>query len=129
MRDMTLLRGAAAVASVATVTFALAATAAGTTRSGLYGAVTRGPTQPVCRVGEPCDEPAAGATLVFFRHGRRIARIRANDQGRYRVTLRPGRYAVRTTAQSIGRGVDPSLVTVSRGRYTRVNFSIDTGIR
>jgi hypothetical protein len=126
---MTLLRRAAAIASIALGAAALAATAGGTIRSGLYGTVTRGPTRPVCEVDQPCEAPAADVTLVFYREGRRIARVRTNDQGKYRITLRPGRYLVRTTAPSIRRIIDPPLVTVPRGRYARVNFSIDTGIR
>jgi len=34
------------------------AASASATGSGLYGVVLRGPIQPVCVVGEPCEAPA-----------------------------------------------------------------------
>jgi hypothetical protein len=128
---MTSLRAAVALASAAlTVTaLVLIASAGGSTRSGLYGTVTRGPTMPVCRADQPCEEPAARVTLVFSRAGRVGARARTDARGRYHLVLPPGRYAVRTTARSFQRIVDPALVRVPRARYARVNFSIDTGIR
>lgn len=99
--------------------------------SGLTGIVTRGPVTPVCRVDQPCDAPAA-VTLVFTRltDGRTFAaRSRAAD-GRYRIALAPGRYRVRTRqASPFERVPSPSSVTVPRGRYARVDFAIDTGIR
>ena len=49
----------------------------------------RGPTQPVCRVDEPCEEPARGVKLVFSRSGKVVARATTNQKGWYRVTLRP----------------------------------------
>jgi hypothetical protein len=100
-----------------------------TTRSGLYGVVKRGPTAPVCRVGEPCDAPAPNVTLLFLRSGRVVARTRTDELGRYRITLRPATYAVRTTQKLFGRIPKPPRVTVPSGRYARVNFFIDTGIR
>ena len=91
--------------------------------------VTRGPIQPVCRVGESCEAPAARVTLAFSRAGHVVARTRTDADGRYRVALRPGRYAVRTTRTGFERTVTPARVTVRTGRYARVTFRIDTGIR
>jgi hypothetical protein len=93
-------------------------------RSGLYGDVTRGPISPVCVAEQPCDEPAAGAVLVFSREGREIVRAKAKVDGSYRVRIPAGVYVVRA-----GRRVEPAKVRVLRGRMLRVNFSIDTGIR
>jgi hypothetical protein len=96
----------------------------------LHGVVTRGPTTPVCRVGVPCSEPAPGAVLVFSRDGRVVARVRAGDRGRYSVRLRPGPYAVRLATQPrIGSGLAPRAITLPAVVSTRLNFSIDTGIR
>lgn len=104
-------------------------TAAATTTSGLRGIVTRGPTQPVCREGEPCEEPAANVTLLFVQSGRVVARTTTGPKGGYRVLLRPGRYAVTTARWTIGVGLTPRLVVVPRGRLARVDFDLDTGIR
>jgi len=111
---------------------ALVASSAGaaTSSSGLRGLVTRGPIAPVCAAGQPCSEPAKDVTLVFSRNGRVVRRARTNDQGRYRVALAPGLYAVRLTPKpSIGRGLEPVRARVLRARFRRFDFSIDTGIR
>ena len=119
-----------AAVSVAVAVAALGATThAATTASGLRGLVLRGPITPVCRVGESCEAPAAHVTLVFSHAGRVVARTRTGADGRYRVTLAPGRYAVRTTRTGFERTVSPARVTVPTGRYARVTFRIDTGIR
>jgi hypothetical protein len=103
---------------------------AATSTSGLRGLVTRGPIAPVCVAGQPCSEPAKNVTLVFSRNGRVVRRARTNDQGRYRIALAPGLYAVRLVPKpAIGRGLEPLRVRVVRARFRRVDFSIDTGIR
>jgi hypothetical protein len=49
---------------------------------------------------------------------------------RYRLRLAPGLYTVRLTTQSrVGRGLEPRQARVRTGRYVRLDFSIDTGIR
>jgi Carboxypeptidase regulatory-like domain len=96
--------------------------------AGLFGSVDRGPAMPVCRVDVPCDESAANVALVFTRQGKTI-RTRTDDQGRYRIRLAPGYYAVRTTGKGLGSLIEPSRVRVRAQRYTRVNLHIDTGIR
>src|SRR6476660_10487920 len=107
-----------------------AGAASGATGSGLHGLVTRGPIRPVCMVDQPCDEPAANVQLVFLRNGVVVSRARTSATGRYRITLSPGRYAVRLPGKpGIGRVVKPQTVRVLRGRNIRVDFSIDTGIR
>jgi hypothetical protein len=95
-----------------------------TTGSGLYGKVSRGPIMPVCIQGQPCDGPAVGVTLKFVRNGALAGKVRTGSGGKYRIRLAPGSYSVRG-----GRGLEPTHVTVPRGRFRHVNFSIDTGIR
>lgn len=102
---------------------------AGEANSGISGLVLRGPTQPVCRVGVPCDEPAPRATLAVTKAGRIVARTRTNEQGRFRVALAPGRYTVITTGARIGQMAPSVSVRVRTGAYTRVTLHIDTGIR
>lgn len=107
-----------------------AGASAGATGSGLRGLVTRGPIMPVCMVDQPCDEPAANVRLVFLRNGVVVSRARTSATGWYRVALAPGRYAVRLPGKpAMGRVVKPQTARVLRVRYSRVDFSIDTGIR
>lgn len=114
---------------IAVVTISAGA-ASGAPGSGLRGLVTRGPIMPVCMVDQPCDEPAANVRLVFLRNGVVVSRARTSATGWYRVALAPGRYAVRLPGKpAMGRIVKPQTARVLRGRYSRVDFSIDTGIR
>ena len=101
--------------------------AGGATATGLKGKVMRGPTQPVCRVSEPCEEPARGVKLVFYRSGKVVARATTNQKGWYRVTLRPGRYAVSTSnPRVVSKGLLPKSATVPKSRVKRQDFDIDT---
>ena len=99
------------------------------TVSGLQGFVHKGPTQPVCRVGDPCNAPAQ-VTLLFRRNGRVFRTRSASADGRYRIVLAPGYYTV-TTLERIGttRNIRPLAVHVRRAHVDRLDFSIDTGIR
>lgn len=107
------------------------APAGAVTGSGLYGLVVRGPTSPVCTSGAPCSEPAPHVRLVFVRDGSIVAHVTTGSRGTYRVWLPVGRYVVRAGGGAqprIGRGIDPSAVTIRRG-WRRQTFEIDTGIR
>jgi hypothetical protein len=103
------------------------------TVSGLQGFVHKGPTTPVCRPSTPCTAPAQ-VTLLFRRTGvagtARTFRVRSAADGRYRISLAPGYYAV-TTLERIGitRNIRPRAVHVRAGHVDRLDFSIDTGIR
>jgi hypothetical protein len=106
------------------VPLALCGSSAATLRSGAFGTVTRGPTSPVCSAEQPCSEPAAGAVLVFSQAGRRVARVVVGSAGGYRIRLAPGLYAVRA-----GWRIEPATVRIRPGAMTRIDLSIDTGIR
>ena len=98
--------------------------------SGLRGVVVRGPIAPVCVAEEPCTEPARNVTLLFSRNSRVVGRSVTDTAGRYRVRLPAGVYAVRRPgSMGIGRGIEPNRARVYVGRFSRVDFSIDTGIR
>lgn len=116
----------------------LPAASAGTTGSGLFGVVKKGPITPVCQVGVPCDAPAQ-VTLTFSSGSSSPnqtnaitirVRLHTDKHGRYRVTLPAGFYTVSTGRPSkIGRPIKPHAVHVRAGHWDRINFFIDTGIR
>src|SRR4029453_17113182 len=102
--------------------------AGGGATTGPPGEGMRGPTQPVCYVNDPCEEPARGVRLVFYRSGKVVARATTNQKGWYRVTLRPGRYTVGTQNPRVSRNLSPKTATVPTSTVRRVDFEIDTGI-
>jgi hypothetical protein len=124
MRVVALMLAALALGS----TLGGAATPARVT-SGLRGVVMRGPTTPVCRDTEPCEEPAAGVELRFRQGDRIVARVTTGSAGGYRAKLRPGRYAVTTPNRRLGMGLTPHFVRAPTGRVSRVDFHLDTGIQ
>jgi hypothetical protein len=95
---------------------------------GLHGTVTKGPTTPVCRAGQPCSGPAQ-VTLLFRRAGH-VYRARSTAVGLYGIALPAGFYTV-TTAERIGlaRNIRPARVHVRAGHLDAIDFRIDTGIR
>jgi hypothetical protein len=117
-----------AVLALALAACGTAAAPAGGPGGGLYGLVTRGPTQPVCQVGKPCSAPAPRLTLTFLRNGSTY-RVTTNATGHYSIALAPGYYAVASTARTPGGGVRPAHVRVVRGPFAHQNFFVDTGIR
>ena len=109
---------------------ALGGSAAGATSpTGLRGYVKRGPTIPVCRVGVPCTEPAPGVKLFFSRSGKVAATAITNKKGWYRVTVRSGRYTVRTNKRGHEAVPQPRIVTVPASTVRRRDFMLDTGLR
>jgi hypothetical protein len=102
--------------------------------SGLHGTVTKGPTTPVCRVGQPCTAPAQ-VTLLFRRTtatgaSGRPFRARSTADGRYRIVLAPGYYTVSTVERiGITPNIRPRSVHVRAGHLDLLDFSIDTGLR
>ena len=103
-----------------------AASAAGSTGSGVRGIVMRGPTKPVCELGSPCSAPATGVRLMFVR-GDITRTTTTDDAGRYRIALAPGAYAVRIPTARFG--YTPRHVVVTAGAWTVQKIQIDTGIR
>ena len=118
------------LAAVLAASGALAAAAAGAASpNGLYGVVTKGPTQPVCRVGEPCTAPVQ-VTLVFSRPGHPALRRRSAANGAYRIALPPGYYTVRSVEKiGFSQTPRPAKVHVRTGHWDKLNFVFDTGIR
>ena len=118
---------------IALIAFVLLVAPAGATTvppSGLRGIVTRSPIAPVCELEQPCSAPAKNVLLLFSRDGRDVGRTRTDATGRYRIQLPAGIYRVgRNLTIGIGHGITPRTARVWPGRFVRVDFSIDTGIR
>jgi hypothetical protein len=96
-------------------------------KTGLEGTVRRGPTQPVCRAGEPCDAPLQ-AEFTLQQAERVVARFASDSQGHFLVYVQPGTYLV-VPDEPIGIGPEAVEITVEGGGLTRVDLTFDTGIR
>ena len=90
----------------------------------LHGTVTIGPVTPVCRVGVPCDKPAASVVLTFT-DGARAIRTRTHADGSYTLRLHPAAY---TVSASAGMRISPDRVVARKGSHVQP-FAIDTGLR
>jgi len=113
------------------------ATTAPSAASGyLEGRASIGPLQPVERVGVPAPTPSPAACsargLVVFdaQTGAEASPFDLASDCTYRVALAPGIYRVELQRRGIDRSRDlPQTVTISPRQATRLDISIDTGIR
>jgi hypothetical protein len=131
---LVLATAAALPAGVAGATSASGMAAA--PHSGIAGRVVEGPTCPVERMppGPRCAPRPLEARVRITRsrpHSRSLV-VKSGSNGRFKVALAPGTYVV----QGLKRGNafyprPPSAqrVTVTRGHYTAVTITYDTGIR
>ncbi len=97
--------------------------------TGLEGTVLRGPIQPVCRVGQPCDAPFSAGFQVWQQQ-RLVAQFRSDSAGHYRVLLSPGAYTVLAdSGAAIWPRGQSRMVTVGPTGFTYEDLTFDTGIR
>jgi hypothetical protein len=102
----------------------------------LEGQVAIGPLRPVERVGVPPPTPspavctARGLVVYQVDTGAEAARFALGPDCRYRVALPSGSYRVELDRRGIDFSKDlPRVVTITAGQTTRLDISIDTGIR
>jgi hypothetical protein len=112
----------------AVVLLVMAAAASGSTRSGVYGTLTRGPITPVCVAEQPCTAPVPNTAIRFYAAGTEhlVGQTRTGGDGRYRMVLPAGRYTVRVVPQ---RRLRTAAIRVPVARFVHLDLSIDTGIR
>lgn len=100
---------------------------AGLEKTGLEGTAYRGPVQPVCREGEPCDAPLqAGFTLQ--QDGHIVVHFASDSTGHFLVYAAPGTYVV-VPDEPIGIGPQAPEVTIVAEGLTHLDLTFDTGIR
>lgn len=106
--------------------------AAGDGTSGVQGRVTIGPQCPVMQVGSPCPDAPSMATVRVLLNGEEVASGRSDEDGSFRIPVAPGEYtveAVPVAQTGIVTTASQPQVVVTAGRYTRVDLSLDSGIR
>jgi len=136
VRELPLLRAAVILAAVLLAACSLpgrASTAVGY----LEGRATVGPLTPVERIGVPTPTPSPelcggiGLTVLEADGTTEVARLQLRPDCTFAFALTPGSYIVRLRPGSnIQFSKDlPKTVKVERGETTRLEFSVDTGIR
>ena len=109
----------------------LAACSSVSLTTGLEGKVLRGPIQPVCQIGQPCDDAPFSANFLVQQNSIIIATFRSAEDGSFQVRLKPGNYTV--VPGSDAPLMQPSLqskpVEVSPVGLSKVELHFDTGIR
>jgi hypothetical protein len=102
----------------------------------LEGQVSIGPLQPVERVGVPPPTPSPavctsrGLLVSATDTGAAVVQFALQRDCTYRVALPPGSYRVELDRHGIEFSKDlPRTVTITAGQTTRLDLSIDTGIR
>jgi len=102
----------------------------------LEGQVSIGPLQPVERVGVPPPTPspaactARGLVVYAADTGAEAARFSLGPDCYYSVALPAGTFQVQLDRRGIDFSKDlPKVVTIVAGQTTRLDLSIDTGIR
>jgi hypothetical protein len=118
-----------AAAALLAVAFAGCASAPPGPTGTIHGTATVGPTQPVCREGEPCTEPYSGPlALVRASDGKAVRSFTASN-GTFQVEAAPGAYAIRHAAAKSWPTCSSPDFTVQAGATTEVPVDCDTGIR
>ena len=99
--------------------------------TGLMGTVLRGPTQPVCRIDDPCEDEPFAALFHVERSGHTVTQFTSGEDGAFSVPLAPGDYVVVPDAGApiIGAEQQRKDVRVGPSGFTEVVLSFDTGIR
>jgi hypothetical protein len=99
----------------------------------LEGSVRLGPMCPVERAEAPCPVPPeayAAREILLKKEGEVVARARPDSQGRYRLSVPPGKYVVDINHVGVDASGDvPSEVEVRAGEAARMDIAIDTGMR
>jgi len=99
--------------------------------SGIYGIVTIGPINPVEEEGEINYKPYQSTIIIKTEDSlAEIERFTSNSDGTFKIYLKPGKYILEPLKSNepfpFGK---PAEVEVKPSQFTKINISLDTGIR
>jgi len=102
-----------------------------TSDTGIEGVITLSPTHPgPVRPGIISSKPLANATFIVGNEAGAVAEFTTDAQGRFKVSVAPGHYAVTKKERQKGIGrYGPFDVNVVAGQMTKVEWQCDTGMR
>jgi hypothetical protein len=99
--------------------------------TGLEGVIKISPNRPgPIRNGEPSSGPFANTTFNVQNQNGKVASFTTDDQGRFRISLPPGRYRVAVeNNETRVRHCGPFEVEVTAGQMTKADWGCDSGMR
>ena len=99
--------------------------------AGISGIVLIGPTCPVVREGEDCDDKPYEADIDVYdaSSGALVARVRSDAAGEFFIDVPAGKYRLEPRSPGTLPYASPIDVTVEDGQTTRVVVQYDSGIR
>jgi len=99
--------------------------------TGLEGVILAGPVQGgPARQGVPDSRPLPNTEFIVEKENGVVATFMTDEQGRFRISLPPGHYAVSKKGPRTAIGnYGPFEVDITAGQVKRVEWNCDTGIR
>jgi hypothetical protein len=97
--------------------------------SGIDGQVILRPVSPVEWPGMVNQRPYEALIGVADGAGRRVAEVRSDPDGRFRIILEPGTYLLRPESDAIYPQAPAQTVKVTKDQFTPVHIIYDSGIR
>ena len=98
--------------------------------TGLEGVITISPIHPgPTRADVPSSAPLANAAFEVANEKGPVASFTTDAQGRFRISLAPGHYAISQRGKTGIRACGPFDVDVISGKMTAVEWECDTGMR
>jgi len=98
--------------------------------SGVEGQVSIGPMCPLVQPGQPCsDQPYQATLTVNGQDGRRITQFQTDQQGHFKVSLKPGSYILHPESPNVMPMAAEQVFGVISGQFTQLTVQYDSGIR
>ncbi len=100
--------------------------------TGIEGVITVSPIRPgPIRAGSdvPTAAPLPNAVFTIGNEKGMVTSFTTDSEGRFRISLKPGHYAIVLAEQRFPRPCGPFDVDVVSGKMTKVEWGCDTGMR
>ena len=96
---------------------------------GIEGHILRGPAVPVSREGAVTNRPYQATINVLDDDGRIVTQLQSDTNGRFRLSLKPGKYTLEPQEKDSVSRAARQIVAVSPDTFTQVTIVYDSGIR
>ena len=100
--------------------------------TGIEGVITVSPTRPgPIRAGSdiPNAAPLPNAIFSVENEKGKVTSFTTDSEGRFRVSLKPGRYVIALAEHRFPRPCGPFKIDVESAKMTKVEWRCDTGMR